>query len=252
MIIWLCINFKNFIIIGSGSNILFKDSDFDGVVIKLGKEFCKIEEVNSQIVAGAGALKSRVSEFAKNNEYANFEFLSSIPGTVGGGVSMNAGCFGSDMSDIVSQISVIDLRGEEKIITLKNIGFDYRKTELLNSYIIIEVLFKKTKKIQSSVIENKINLLKKKKNENQPSGIRTGGSTFKNPIGSSKKAWELIREAGCDKLSYGNAKFSSHHCNFIDNSNLALSSDIEKLISETQKKIKKNYGIDLELEIKII
>ena len=191
------INFKNFIIIGSGSNILFKDSDFDGVVIKLGKEFCKIEEINSQIVAGAGALKSRVSEFAKNNEYSNFEFLSSIPGTVGGGVSMNAGCFGSEMSDIVSQISVIDLSGEEKIITLKNIGFDYRKTELLNSYIIIEVLFKKTKKIQSSVIENKINLLKKKKNENQPSGIRTGGSTFKNPIGSSKKAWELIREAGC-------------------------------------------------------
>ena len=165
---------------------------------------------------------------------------------------MNAGCFGSDMSDIVSQISVIDLSGEEKVIALKNIGFDYRKTELLNSYIIIEVLFKKNKKTQSSVIENKIKLLKKKKNENQPSGIRTGGSTFKNPIGSSKKAWELIREAGCDKLSYGNAKFSSHHCNFIDNSNLALSSDIEKLISETQKKIKINYGIDLELEIKII
>ena len=246
------INFKNFIIIGSGSNILFKDSGFDGVVIKLGKEFCKIKEINSQIVAGAGALKSKVSEFAKNNEYTNFEFLSSIPGTVGGGVSMNAGCFGSNMSDIVSQISVIDLSGEEKIITLKNIGFDYRKTALLNSYIITEVLFKKTKKIQSSVIENKINLLKKKKNENQPYGIKTGGSTFKNPISSSKKAWELIREAGCDKFHFGNAKFSSHHCNFIDNSNLALSSDIEKLISETQKKIKKNYGIDLELEIKII
>ena len=130
------INFKNFIIIGSGSNILFKDSDFDGVVIKLGKEFCKIEEINSQIVVGAGALKSRVSEFAKNNEYANFEFLSSIPGTVGGGVSMNAGCFGSDMSDIVSQISVIDLSGEEKIITRKNIGFDYRKTELINSCLL--------------------------------------------------------------------------------------------------------------------
>jgi len=246
------IKFKNFIIIGSGSNILFRDSDFDGVVIKLGKEFCKIEEINSQVVAGSGALKSRVSEFAKNNEYSNFEFLSTIPGTVGGGVFMNAGCFGSDMSDIVSQISVIDLSGEEKIITLEDIGFDYRKSELLDSYIIVKVLFKKTEKIKSSSIENKINLLKKKKNENQPAGIRTGGSTFKNPISSSKKAWELIREADCDKLSYGNAKFSSHHCNFIDNSNLALSSDIEKLINETQKEVKKNSGIDLELEIKII
>jgi UDP-N-acetylmuramate dehydrogenase len=246
------IKFKNFIIIGSGSNILFRDSDFDGVVIKLGKEFCKIEEINSQIVAGAGALKSKVSEFAKNNEYSNFEFLSSIPGTVGGGVSMNAGCFDSEMSDIVSQISVIDLSGDEKTITLDDIGFDYRKSELPDSYIIIEILFKKTKKIQSTIIEKKINLFKKKKNKNQPSGIRTGGSTFKNPIGSPKAAWELIKETGCDELSYGHAKFSSHHCNFIDNSNLALSSDIEKLISETQKKIKKNYGISLELEIKII
>ena len=246
------IKFKNFIIIGSGSNILFRDSDFDGVVIKLGKEFCKIEEINSQIVVGAGALKSKVSEFAKNNKYSNFEFLSSIPGTVGGGVSMNAGCFGSEMSDIVSQISVIDLSGEEKIITLDDIGFDYRKSKLPDSYIIIEILFKKTKKIQSTIIENKINLFKKKKNENQPSRIRTGGSTFKNPIDSSKAAWELIKETGCDKLSYGNAKFSFHHCNFIDNSKLALSSDIEKLISETQKKIKKNSGINLELEIKII
>jgi UDP-N-acetylmuramate dehydrogenase len=246
------IKLKNFIIIGSGSNILFRDSDFDGVVIKLGKEFCKIKEINSQIIAGAGSLKSKVSEFAKNNEYSNFEFLSLIPGTVGGGVSMNAGCYGSDMSDIVSQISVIDSSGEEKTITLDGIGFDYRKSELPDSYIIIEILFKKTKKIQSTVIENKINLFKKKKKENQPTGIRTGGSTFKNPTGSSKKAWELIRETGCDKLSYGSAKFSSHHCNFIDNSNLALSSDIEKLITETQKKIKKNSGIDLELEIKII
>ena len=246
------IKLDNFIIIGSGSNILFRDSDFNGVVIKLGKEFCKIKEINSQVIAGAGALKSKVSEFAKNNEYSNFEFLSSIPGTVGGGVSMNAGCFGSEMSDIVSQISVIDLSGEEKIITLDDIGFDYRKSELPDNYIIIEILFKKTKKIQSTIIENKINFFKKKKNENQPSRIRTGGSTFKNPIGSSKAAWELIKETGCDKLSYGNAKFSFHHCNFIDNSNLALSSDIEKLISETQKKIKKNSGINLELEIKII
>ena len=246
------IKLDNFIIIGSGSNILFRDSDFNGVVIKLGKEFCKIKEINSQVIAGAGALKSKVSEFAKNNEYSNFEFLSSIPGTVGGGVSMNAGCFGSDMSDIVSQISVLDLSGGEKIITFDDIGFNYRKSELPDNYIIIEILFKKTKKIQSTVIENKINLFKKKKNENQPSGIRTGGSTFKNPISSSKKAWELIKESGCDKLSYGNAKFSSHHCNFIDNSNLALSSDIEKLIIVTQKKIKKNSGIDLELEIKII
>jgi UDP-N-acetylmuramate dehydrogenase len=123
---------------------------------------------------------------------------------------------------------------------------------LSDKYIVVEVLFKKTKKENSLKIQKKINFIKKKKKINQPSGIKTGGSTFKNPPNTKKKAWELIRQSGCDKLSFGMAKFSEHHCNFIDNTNLALSSDIEKLINETKKRIYKNTGIKLELEIKII
>jgi UDP-N-acetylmuramate dehydrogenase len=243
---------KKFITIGSGSNILFKDTNYGGVIIKLGKEFSKVYDLNESVVAGAAALKSKVSEYAKNKGYSQFEFLSGIPGTVGGGVFMNAGCFGGQISDLISQITVIDFMGNEKIIERKEIQFSYRNSKLSDKYIIVEVLFKKTKKKNSLSVQIKIDSIKKQKKINQPSGIRTGGSTFKNPLNTKKKAWELIVQYGCDKLSFGKAKFSQHHCNFIDNTNLALSSDIEKLINETKKIIYKNSGIKLELEIKII
>ena len=243
---------KKFMTIGSGSNILFKDTNYEGVIIKLGKEFSKVGEFNESIVAGAAALKSRVSHYAQMKEYSQFEFLSAIPGTVGGGVFMNAGCYGGEVSNLISQITVINSSGKEKIIEREEIQFSYRNSKLSNKYIVIEVLFKKTKKENSLKIQEKIDSIKRRKKKNQPSGIRTGGSTFKNPLNNTKKAWELIKENGCDKLSFGMAKFSKHHCNFIDNTNLALSSDIEKLISETKKIIHKKTGIKLELEIKII
>jgi UDP-N-acetylmuramate dehydrogenase len=244
--------FEKFITIGSGSNILFRDSGFQGVVIKLGKEFAKIEDSNSCIVAGAAALKNKVSEFAKTKGFSEFEFLSSIPGTVGGGVFMNAGCFGSEMSDIIDQITVMNLLGKEKTITRKEIKFNYRKSGLPKNYIVLDVLFRKTKNLSPLTIEKNIQLMKNQKKINQPSGIRTGGSTFKNPASCKLKAWELIKKYGCDELFFGNAKFSEHHCNFIDNTNLASSEDMEKLIKKTQKKVLKNSGIKLELEIKII
>ena len=243
---------KKFITIGSGSNILFKDTNYDGVIIKLGKEFSKVSEFKESVVAGAAALKSKVSHYAQLKGYSQFEFLSAIPGTVGGGVFMNAGCFGGEISDLINQITVINSSGKEKVIKKKKIEFSYRDSKLSDKYIVVEVLFKKTKKENSLKIQKKINFIKKKKKINQPSGIKTGGSTFKNPPNTKKKAWELIRQSGCDKLSFGMAKFSKHHCNFIDNTNLALSRDIEKLIDETKKIIHKNTGIKLELEIKIV
>jgi UDP-N-acetylmuramate dehydrogenase len=244
--------FKKFITIGSGSNILFRDRGFDGVVIKLGKEFSNIEENNSKIFAGAASLKIKVAEFAKNKGFSNFEFLSVIPGTIGGGVFMNAGCFGSEMSDIIEKILVMNLKGDEISIDRKDINFSYRESSLNKNYIITDIVFKETKKIASDLIQNKIDLLKKQKKINQPSNIKTGGSTFKNPSNHTEKAWQLIKRCGCDKLFFGNAKFSDHHCNFIDNTKLASSDEIEKLIKETQNTVLKKSGIKLELEIKII
>lgn len=241
---------KKIITIGSGSNILFKDTGFKGLVIKLGKEFSKIEDSNSSIVAGAAALKSKVSDFAKKKGIGEFEFLSAIPGNIGGGIIMNSGCFGSEISDIVEQITIMDYSGNEKILNRNKINFQYRESGLPENYIVLEVLFRKTKRMPISAIEEKIKKIKSEKKISQPTGIRTGGSTFKNPV-NNKKAWELIKQCGCDKISFGNAKFSQHHCNFIDNTDLASSKDIQKLIKETQKIVHKKSGIKLELEIKI-
>ena len=241
---------KKIITIGSGSNILFKDTGFKGLVIKLGKEFSKIEDSNSSIVAGAAALKSNVSDFAKKKGIGEFEFLSAIPGNIGGGIIMNSGCFGSEISDIVEQITIMDYSGNEKILNRNKINFQYRESGLPENYIVLEVLFRKTKRMPISAIVEKIKKIKSEKKISQPTGIRTGGSTFKNPV-NNKKAWELIKQCGCDKISFGNAKFSQHHCNFIDNTDLASSKDIQKLIKETQKIVHKKSGIKLELEIKI-
>ena len=244
---------KKNIIIGSGSNILFKETNNKDVVIKLGNGFSNIKEISGKIFAEAGALKSKVSEFALKNSYSDFEFMSCIPGTVGGGVFMNAGCFGSEFSDIIEEIHAITLSGEDIILKKTDIKFEYRNSNINENLIILGVLFNKTKKINSDKILNKINLLKSKKKRNQPSSIKTGGSTFKNPTnGTSLKAWELIKKYNCDILRFGKAKYSSKHCNFIDNTEKASSEEIEKLIKETQKKIFLQSGIKLELEIKII
>lgn len=243
---------KKFACIGSGSNILFKDSKYNGVIIKLGKDFSNIEENNCSIRAGASALKNKVSDFAQKMGFSNFEFLSVIPGSIGGGAFMNAGCFGHDFSDIVDKVSVLDLKGKEHIINKKDLIFNYRKSGISKEFIIIEVIFNKTKIESSEEIKEKIILLKNQKKINQPSNIRTGGSTFKNPINQNVKAWELIKKYRCDELVFGKAKFSNHHCNFIDNSNLATSADIQKLIKKTQEIILRKSGIKLELEIDII
>jgi UDP-N-acetylmuramate dehydrogenase len=166
---------------------------------------------------------------------------------------MNAGCFGSEFSDIIEEIHAIALSGEDIILKKTDIKFEYRNSNINENLIILGVLFNKTKKINSDKILNKINLLKSKKKRNQPSSIKTGGSTFKNPTnGTSLKAWELIKKYNCDILRFGKAKYSSKHCNFIDNTEKASSEEIEKLIKETQKKIFLQSGIKLELEIKII
>jgi len=137
---------KKFITIGSGSNISFKDTNYDGVIIKLGKEFSQVRELNESLVAGAAALKSKVSHFAQIKGYSEFEFLSAIPGTIGGGVFMNAGCFGGEISDLISQITVINSVGKEKVIKRKEMQFSYRDSKLSDKCIVVEVLFKKTKK----------------------------------------------------------------------------------------------------------
>ncbi|MAK12383.1 MAG: UDP-N-acetylenolpyruvoylglucosamine reductase [Candidatus Pelagibacter sp.] len=240
---------ENFITIGSGSNILFRDKGCSETIIKLGKNFRKIKIVDDLLFCGSGSLKNQVSKFALDNEIKNMEFLSCIPGTMGGGVFMNAGCFGYEFKDIIKEVHGIDKNLNKIVIKAKNINFNYRKTDLPNDFIITELVLNIIYGSRKC-IEEKITKFKKEKKYAQPSKIKTGGSTFKNP-NSNFKAWELIKKSGCDKVKFGNVKFSCMHCNFIENHGNS-GKDVEDLINYTIDQVKKKFNIILEPEIKII
>ena len=244
-------NFKNekFIPIGSGSNILFRDNGCTETIIKLGKNFRKIDILNNKIYCGAATLKNQVSQFALKNSFSNLEFLSCIPGTMGGGVIMNAGCFGFEFKNILHEIHIIDEFGNKKRIKSNDIIFGYRRTNLPKNIILTKLVLNPNQGYKKDIIK-KINLFKRTKESKQPSKIKTGGSTFKNPV-YGLKAWELIKKSGCDKIKFGKVKFSDLHCNFIENKG-SSGKDIEDLINYTIDEVNKKFNVILEPEIKII
>tara|TARA_Y100000816_G_scaffold280946_1_gene254927 strand:+ start:59 stop:967 length:909 start_codon:yes stop_codon:yes gene_type:complete len=240
-------------ILGAGSNILITDDLFDGAVIKLGKNFSQITlHSDDIIIAGSAVLDKNLSNFALENHLSGFEFLSCIPGTIGGGISMNAGCFGKEFKDILISIQAIDKLGRVISIPAKEIKFEYRKNNIPEDYIFLSASFKGTKS-KKNKIETVINELKLKKEKNQPTRIKTSGSTFKNPISqSSKKVWQLIQESVSLNQSFGDACISKKHCNFFVNKGNAKFQDMKKLIDFVSEKVLKKTGISLEKEIKIL
>jgi len=237
-------------VLGAGSNTLIRDNGFEGIIIKLGKAFSHISLLNeNKIVAGASAFDKNVSNFALENSLSGLEFLSCIPGTIGGGVRMNSGCYGEDISKILVSLQVMDFEGRVKIIRSSDINFSYRGCDLDSNLIFISATFegKYEKKIN---IEEKINNLVEKKKNDQPSKIKTCGSTFKNP--QNNKAWLLIKDSGCAGLKVGDAYISEKHCNFFVNKGNAKSEELENLINLVKSKVFKKTGIKLELELQII
>lgn len=239
------------IVIGSGSNLLIRDKGFEGVVIKFGKNFDYIKINNEIINCGPATQKTLLAETAANNNLTGFEFLYCIPGTIAGGIVMNSGCYGSDISKIVLSISVIDMNGEIKIINNKDINFSYRKSSLTKNQIITNIEMRGSFLKKEKVIEIMRNL-KNKKDFEQPQKIKTGGSTFKNPRDSDKKAWELIKESGCADLRVGGIKLSKLHCNFLENLDGATSEDAENLIENIKQQVFKKTNINLELELEVV
>ena len=239
-------------VIGAGSNTLIRDEGIKGVVIKLGPNFSKIELINENTIqVGAATLDRKISNFAKENGIGNLEFLSCIPGSIGGAVIMNSGCYGCDISKVLSSITVIDIQNcIEKQIPREDIDFFYRGTNLPSNLIITAVKLKGTVADKQLIEKKQLQMLEQKK-LSQPSQIKTCGSTFKN-LNNEKKAWQLIKETGCDKFFEGDAVISKKHCNFFVNNGNAKSSDIEKLINKVKKTVNDKTGINLELEIKII
>jgi len=240
-------------VLSGGSNTLITDKTYDGVVIKLSNNFNNISLLsNDIIIAGSAVGDKSLSEYAMNNSLGGFEFLSCIPGTVGGGIKMNAGCFGKEFKDILISIQAINKSGQVITIPAKEIDFKYRDSGLSDDLIFLSASFKGFKK-NSDLIQNEMKELKEKKEKAQPTRIKTSGSTFKNPIGqSNKKVWQLIKESVSIEKSFGDACISDKHCNFFVNKGNAKFEDMKKLIEFVSKSVLKKTGVKLETEIKIL
>jgi UDP-N-acetylmuramate dehydrogenase len=246
-------NKEKIFILGAGSNTLITDKQFNGIVIKLSNNFNNISMLNNDIIiAGSAVTDKSLSDFAMENSIGGFEFLSCIPGTVGGGIKMNAGCFEREFKDILVSVQAIDKSGQVITIPAKQINFEYRGSSLSDDLIFLSASFKGFNK-NKDLIQNEIIKLKAKKEKSQPTRIKTSGSTFKNPINQSdKKVWQLIKESVPLEKSFGDASISEKHCNFFVNKGNAKFEDMKKLINFVSDSVFKKTGIKLETEIKIL
>ena len=239
--------------LGAGSNVLINDKTFDGVIIKLGKNFSNISVLpNRTIIAGSATTDKKLSEFALENNIGGLEFLACIPGTVGGGLRMNSGCFEKEFKDVLLSVQAIDKNGKVLTIPSSKIKFGYRENDLDKDLIFLSASFRGEFK-EKQKIEKFMKTLKEKKNETQPTKIKTGGSTFKNPISqTNQKVWELIKKSVPIDTKFGDAEISDKHCNFFVNRNNASFDDMKKLINFVKEKVKLKTGIKLETEVEII
>ena len=244
---------EKFFILGAGSNILINDGVFNGVVIKLGKNFSNISLLpNKTIVAGSATSDKNLSAFASENNIGGLEFLSCIPGTVGGGLRMNSGCFKKEFKDILVSVQAIDKTGKITTIQASKINFSYRQNDLDKNLIFLSASFKGEFK-EKKEIQKFIKVIKNKKDCSQPTKIKTGGSTFKNPTKQTdQKVWELIKKSVPLDIKFGDAEISNKHCNFFVNKNNATFKDMKKLIEFVKKNVKLKTGVNIETEIEII
>ncbi len=240
-------------ILGAGSNVLFKDEIYQGVIIKLGKNFSNISILNeNMIVAGAAATQKKLSEFAKDNNIGGLEFMYCIPGSIGGGIRMNSGCFDKEFKDVLISIQVVNYDGLVKTIPAKKIIFKYRNIDLSKDIIFLSATFKGFKKDKFQV-EEYMSELKKKKEISQPSKLKTSGSTFKNPKDQTdKKVWKLIKNSFPNGMNCGDAQISEKHSNFFINRGNANYEEMSSLINCVKNKVKDESGISIDLEIVIV
>jgi UDP-N-acetylmuramate dehydrogenase len=234
-------------VIGVGSNLLVRDGGIPGVVVRLPGAFGKVSAEGTHIRVGAAALDAAVARAAADAGIAGLEFLRGIPGTIGGALRMNAGCYGREIKDIFVEATAID--GDGTVVTLQpdDMAFVYRKSGAADDLIFVEAVFEGVPG-EPEEIRTRMNALVQQRESTQPVKSRTGGSTFKNPPGH--KAWQLVDEAGCRGLVRGGAQVSPMHCNFLINTGDATAADIEGLGEEVRARVKDKSGVTLEWEIK--
>lgn len=236
-------------ILGVGSNLLVRDGGIPGVVIRLGRGFVEIDVVNADVICGAGALDGNVALAAMEAGVTGLEFLSGVPGTIGGALRMNAGAYGAEMQNIVVGATALDEEGVLHELSAEQLGFSYRHSAVPQDWIFVQAHLRGHAG-QVDDIRARMDDIKQAREDSQPLRTSTGGSTFKNPEGH--KAWQLIDEAGCRGLRIGGAQVSEKHCNFLINHGDATAADIENLGEEVRRRVKENSGIELQWEIKRI
>jgi UDP-N-acetylmuramate dehydrogenase len=232
--------------IGAGSNLLVRDNGINGITLITNKLNKISIDKDGIITASCGAIDAEVARFARDHNRTGLEFLIGIPGTIGGGIKMNSGAFGSEFKDVLIDVKAINHHGEYKIFSNKSLKMDYRKIGLKNKWIFLSARLR-TSEGTKDYIRNKMKEIIHSRKSAQPTGVKTGGSTFKNPLG--KKAWQLIDQAGCRGLRNGDAMISEKHCNFIVNLKRASAQQIEELAQSVKQKVFENSSIKLDWEI---
>jgi UDP-N-acetylmuramate dehydrogenase len=234
-------------IVGVGSNLLVRDGGIKGVVVRLSANFGRVTVEGTRIRAGAAALDAAVARAAADAGLAGLEFLRGVPGTIGGALRMNAGCYGSEIKDVFVEAVAIDAKGNKRRLDADAMAFRYRKSGAGDDLVFVEAVLE-GKPDDPEAVRARMNALVDQREASQPVKSRTGGSTFKNP--DSHKAWQLIDRAGCRGLKIGGAQVSEKHCNFLINTGDASAADIEALGEEVRARVKAKFGVELEWEIK--
>ena len=235
--------------IGVASNLLVRDGGVEGVVIRLGGGFAEIEPTGEQIRVGAAALDVNVALAAQLAGIAGLEFLTGIPGTLGGALRMNAGCYGREIKDVLVSCRALDRRGQLHTLTPADLHLTYRHCGVPDDWIFVDAVLRGSADTPEAIAA-RMQDIQAKREASQPIRTRTGGSTFANPPGES--AWKLIDAAGCRGLMVGGAQVSEKHCNFLINTGTASASDLENLGEQVKNRVKATSGIELRWEIRRI
>lgn len=234
-------------VIGVGSNLLIRDGGIPGITIRLGRAFSAINIEGDRVTAGAGAVDVTVSRAARDAGLGGLEFLSGIPGTIGGALRMNAGAYGRELKEVLIEAEAVSGEGTVHRVPVNALGYTYRHSTAPEDWIFTEAILRGQAE-EPGVIAARMADITEAREDTQPIRSRTGGSTFKNP--PNKKAWELIDSAGCRGLTRGGAQVSEVHCNFLINTGTAAAADLEGLGEEVRRRVLEQSGIALEWEIR--
>jgi UDP-N-acetylmuramate dehydrogenase len=235
--------------IGAASNLIVRDGGINGVVVKLARGFGDVVVQADGVIAGAAALDVSVSEYAAEAGLAGLEFLSGIPGTIGGAVAMNAGAYGGDIAGVLDWAEIVTRAGELLRVPAMDLGLSYRHANLPADAVVVRARLR-ARPGEAAMIGARMAEIREKRESTQPVRARTGGSTFANPDG--QKAWELVDAAGCRGLRMGEAQVSELHCNFLLNLGEATAAELEGLGEEVRRRVAQESGVELRWEIKRI